>query len=210
MNAGDVVTITPSAVNSLNSSVTTVFTFNSSNTKIATVSPAGGVCAGVWDSIFVVCNGNDASGNPIVGQATVTVTAGGVTSGPISIAVHPTVTSVTVDPAPGGCFSTNQTFQFTAHALHNGTDITPLVGNITWTETNPSVASADANGLVTAHQGGIAQVVASVGTTASPAVPFRTCMPVRIFLRIAGIAVHGALELVAALITLPARLLRAI
>lgn len=192
MNAGDVVTITPSAVNSQNSSVTTVFTFNSSNTKIATVSPAGGVCAGVWDSIFVVCNGNDASNNPIVGQATVTVTAGGVTSGPISVAVHPTVTSLSVDPAPGGCFSTNQTFQFTAHAFHNGTDITPLVGNITWNETNPTVGSADANGLVTAHQGGITQIVASVGTTTSPAQSFRSCMPVRIFLRVAGIADESA------------------
>src|SRR6266849_1951107 len=54
--AGDVVQITPSAQNSGNSAVTATFTFNSSNTKIATVAPNGLICGGVWDSLFIVCN----------------------------------------------------------------------------------------------------------------------------------------------------------
>src|SRR5882672_3168360 len=73
--AGQVFPLSVSAVNSANSTVNTTFTFNSSNTSIATVSPAGQVCAGLWDSIFVVCNGSDALGNPISGTATVTATA---------------------------------------------------------------------------------------------------------------------------------------
>ncbi|HZS27722.1 MAG TPA: hypothetical protein VFB76_10870, partial [Candidatus Angelobacter sp.] len=130
--AGEVFTLTPSAVNSSNGAVTTTFTFNSSNTAIATISPAGSVCGGVWDSTFVVCNGNDASGNPISGTATITVTAQGITSGPVSVAVHPSVTSVTVDPAPSTCFSNGDSHQFVAHVLHNGTDITNQVGGLTW------------------------------------------------------------------------------
>ena len=186
MNAGDVVTVTPSAVNSANSTVVTTFTFNSTNTGIATVSPAGQVCAGVWDSIFVVCKGTDASGNLISGTAIVTATAGGVTSGPISVAVHPSVTAITVDPAPAGCFSTNQTHQFVAHAFNNGNEITNQVGDFTWTENSAVVATADPNGLVTAHQGGITGIVARIGNTSSPAQPFKTCMPVVITLHNAG------------------------
>jgi hypothetical protein len=186
MNAGDVVTITPGAVNSANTTITTVFTFNSSNTTIATVSPAGQVCAGVWDSIFVVCNGNDASGNPISGSTTVTVTAGGVTSAPVIVSVHPTITSVTVDPPPSGCFSISQTHQFTAHAFHNGAEITGQIGIFGWSSSDGTVASVDANGLATARAAGLTGVIASVGTTSSPAQFFKTCMPVLILLHQAG------------------------
>ena len=98
MVAGEVVGLSVSAVNSANANVTTTFTFNSSNTQIATVSPAGNVCAGVWDSAFVVCNGSDAQGNPISGTAIITATAAGVTSGPVTVAVHPSITSVTIEP----------------------------------------------------------------------------------------------------------------
>ncbi len=191
MNAGDVVTITPSAVNSASSAVITTFTFNSTNTSIATVSPAGQVCAGVWDSIFVVCKGTDASGKLISGTAIITATAGGVTSGPVSVSVHPAITAITVDPPPAGCFSTNQTHQFVAHAFNNGIDITSQVGDFTWTEGTASVATVDANGLVTAHQGGITGIVAKIGNTSSPAQNFRTCMPVIIILHDAGDPANG-------------------
>lgn len=184
--AGQVLGLTPSAVNSSNAPVTTTFTFNSSNTAVATISPAGLVCGGVWDSTFVVCNGNNASGNPISGSATITATAQGVTSGPVSVAVHPSVTSVTIDPAPANCFSSGETHQFVAHVFHNATDITNQVGDLTWSTSSAGVATIDTNGLAVARLGGIAGVVATVGTTTSPAVSFKTCMPVDIILHIAG------------------------
>ncbi len=185
--AGQVVTLTPGAVNSADSPVTTTFTFNSSNTSIATISPSGQVCGGVWDSIFVVCNGNDSSGNPIAGSATITVTAGGITSGPVSVAVHPSVTSVSIDSPPSNtCFSIARTFQFTAHAFHGTTEITNSVGPFTWTQNDGTVAAVDANGLATARGAGITAVVASIGTTSSPAQFFRTCLPVLILLHQAG------------------------
>jgi hypothetical protein len=184
--AGEVVTLTPAAVNSSNTAVSTTFTFHSSNTSIATVSPAGLVCGGVWDSIFVVCNGLDASHNPVAGSATITATAQGVSSGPVSVSVHPSVTSVSVEAAPSGCFSLAKTHQFKAHAFHNGAEITDQVGNFTWSAADNTVALLDANGLATARQGGITPVVASIGNTTSPAVFFRSCMPVLILLHIAG------------------------
>jgi hypothetical protein len=185
--AGQVVSLSASAANSANTTVSTTFTFNSSNTSIATISPAGLVCAGVWDSIFVVCNGLDASHNPISGTATISATAQGVTSGPVPVSVHPPVTSVTVDPAPaGGCFSIAQTHQFVAHAFNNATEITNQIGNFTWSSSAGGVAIVDANGLATSRVPGITGVVASVGTTTSPAVFFKCCMPVLLSLHISG------------------------
>src|SRR6476469_1835040 len=186
MVAGEVVGLSVSAVNSDNANVSTTFTFNSSNTQIATISPAGNVCAGVWDSAFVVCNGSDAQGNPISGTAIITATAGGITSGPVTVAVHPSITSVTIDKVTEPCFSIAQTHQFVAHAFHNGTEITSQIGNFTWSTSAGAVAPVDANGLATARVPGITGVVASVGSTTSPAVFMKTCMPVLIVLHING------------------------
>jgi len=186
MVAGEVVGLSVSAVNSDNANVSTTFTFNSTNTQIATVSPAGNVCAGVWDSAFVVCNGLDAQNNPITGTAIITATAAGVTSGPVTVSVHPSITRVTVDAVTEPCFSIAQTHQFVAHAFHNNTEITNQIGNFSWSSSAPAVANVDANGLATAHTPGIAAVVASVGATTSPAVFLKSCMPVLIVLHING------------------------
>ena len=128
----------------------------------------------------------DAQGNPISGTAIITATAAGVTSGPVTVAVHPSITSVTIDPVTQPCFSIAQTHQFVAHAFHNSTEITNQIGNFTWSASSPSVASVDANGLATARTPGITAVVASVGSTTSPAVFFKSCMPVLIVLHING------------------------
>ena len=186
MVAGEVVAVSVSAVNSDNGSVSTTFTFNSTNTTIATISPQGNVCAGVWDSAFVVCNGLDAQNNPISGTAIITATAAGVTSGPVTVAVHPSITSVSVEPVTQSCFSIAQTHQFVAHAFHNNQEITNQIGNFTWSASAPTVASVDANGLASARVPGITGVVASVGSTTSPAVFFKTCMPVHIELHVNG------------------------
>ncbi len=183
--AGQVLALSASAVNSANASVVTTFTFNSSNTAVATISPKGEVCGGVWDSLFVVCNGTDASNNPVSGTAIITVTAQGVTSPPVTVAVHPSVTSVSVEPV-GGCFSVARTHQFKAHAFHNGTEITSKVGDLNWSSADGTVVSVDANGLATARGPGLGGVIASVGSTTSPAVFFKTCMPVQISLHLAG------------------------
>jgi trimeric autotransporter adhesin len=199
--AGQVSQITPAAVNPSGGAVTPTptFTFNSSNTAIASVSPSGEVCAGAWDALFIVCNGKDAAGNPIAGTAVITASAQGVTSAPIQVSVHPPVTSIVVDQAPG-CFSIKQTFKYTPTACStavtphdttgpcapNAKNITSQIGTFTWTETSAGVASVDANGVATANAPGVTGVIASVGSVASPFTSFRSCMPVQIRLHLNG------------------------
>jgi trimeric autotransporter adhesin len=186
--AGQVTQLSVSAVNSAGNAVTSTFTFNSSNPNLVTVSPAGLVCGGVWDSTFVTCNGNDLQGNPLTGSATITATAAGITSGPVSVSVHPSVTSIQITNlvAAGTCLSQAQTHQFNAKALHNTTDITSQIGQFSWSSTDGTVVSVDANGLATANSPGAAQIVASVGTVTSQGVSFTSCMPQQLLLHIAG------------------------
>jgi len=186
MVAGQVEATSVSAHNSSNAPIASAFTFNTSNPNLATVSPSGLVCAGVWDSIFVVCNGNNASGTPVSGTATITATAGGVTSSPITVSVHPTVTSIAVSQGPTGCKSNLQTFQFTATALHDTTDITSQIGDFSWISTDNTVVSIDSNGLATARGPGAAHIIASAGNVSSSAVStnFTTCLPARIILHV--------------------------
>jgi hypothetical protein len=178
----------PSATNSSGNPVATTFTFNSSNPQLVTVSPSGLICAGVWDSTFVTCNGNDAQNNPLTGQAVVTATAAGISSPPVNVSVHASVTSIQFDPAslitPGTCISNAQTHQFTAKAFHNGTDVTSTVGQINFISTDVTVVVVDPNGLATARGSGQAGIVASVGSTTSPSVFFKTCMPKTIRLHV--------------------------
>lgn len=209
LNAGDVATITASPENASGTAVSSSITFNSSNTSITTASPAGAngqtgttstlICAGTWNASFIVCNGNDASGNPISGTATVTATAGGVTSGPVVVTVHPKVTSVVVDPV-AGCTSTTQKQQFTAHACSsqvlphdtsgacapNAHEITSQVGPIQWSSADASIANIDSNGLVTAGVPGQTGIFAFISSVVSPVTPFRTCLPVLIRLHLQG------------------------
>lgn len=188
ITSGEVASVSASATDSSSLPVSTVFTFNSSDPHLVTVSPGGQICGGVWDTTFVTCNGLDASGNPLVGTATVTATAAGVTSGPVIVTVHPKVTSVTITnpPAANTCFSGSQTLQLTAQAFNNGNDITKQVGGLSWSSTNPGVVSVDANGLATAVTPGLAQIVARAGASSSPGVDFKTCMPVRLTLHVPG------------------------
>ncbi|HEY6308582.1 MAG TPA: Ig-like domain-containing protein [Candidatus Angelobacter sp.] len=202
--AGQVVQINAAALNP--SGVTPVpaptFTYNSSNTSVATVSSGGLVCGGVWDAFFIVCNGNDSMGNPIGGSATVTASSMGVTSVPVPVAVHPAVNSVIVGPATvpaPSCISIKQTQQFAAHACSaatphdttgpcspNGKEITNLVGTFSWGSTNVGVGSVDANGLATAGAPGLTGIIASLGSVSSAFANFRSCMPVQITLHING------------------------
>lgn len=186
--SGQLASLTFSASDSSGTKVATVFTFNSSNPNLVTVNPSGQICGGVWDSTFVVCNGNDASGKPLTGTATVTATAAGISSAPVTVSVHPSVTSITVSAAPptgaNPCVSHGQTQQFSAQAFHNGTDITNLIGQFSWLSSNVAVASIDSNGLATANNPGLAGIVASVSGVTSQSVPFNTCMPQSITLHL--------------------------
>src|SRR5438045_5648765 len=80
LNSGDVVQLSATAQNSANTAVAANITYASSNSAVVTVSNAGLICAGVWDSLTtpINCTGLNGGGNPVSGTATITVTAGGV------------------------------------------------------------------------------------------------------------------------------------
>jgi hypothetical protein len=193
--AGQVTPLSFSALNANGTGVTPVptFTFNSSNPSLVTVGMVQGqalACGGVWDSQFVVCNGNDSSGHPIVGSATITATAGGVSSAPIRVSVHPVVTSIQVTQTTGNvfpaCNSNKQTAQFKAQAFSNGVDVTNLVGSFGWTQSEGNALSVDSNGLATALNPGLGGVIATLGAVTSPAAQFKSCLPVKIVLHLNG------------------------
>lgn len=204
LNAGDVIQITATAEDSSNNAHTANFTFNSSNTSIATISNANGassalICAGVWDSNFIDCNGTSA-GVPLTGTANITASANGITSGPAVITVHPKVSSVQVTGSIAGCVSTTQTLQLTAHVCSalvtphdasgpcapNAHEITNVAGPVTWSTVNSTVGTVDVSGLVTAATPGTTGVFASISNVSSSPAGFRTCMPVQIRLHLQG------------------------
>lgn len=185
LNSGDVAQIQAIPESSSNAQVSANITYSSSNSAIVTVSNAGLVCAGVWDSLTtpINCNGFP-SGPGVSGVAMITVTAGGVNN-TLTVNVHPKVTSITVVPV-AGCTSSSQTHQFTATAKSGTMDITNQIGQFTWGTLDSSVGSIDTTGLLTAHNPGATQVFASASGLNSAGIPYRTCMPVRIRLHISG------------------------
>lgn len=198
MNSGDVLQVMATPEDSTGASVGNVtVTFGTSNTALVNVSPAGLLCAGVWDANFIDCNGDDSSGNPVSGTATITATAGGISSSAVPVIVHVKVSSVVVDPV-AGCTSTTLMQQFTAHACStlgtphaatgpcapNAKEITSEAGPFIWGTVDSTVASVDTNGLVTAVNPGFTSVFASVSNVTSAPVGFRTCMPIEIRLHI--------------------------
>jgi hypothetical protein len=200
MNSGDVVQISAIPENASGAAVANVTaTFGTANNALVTVSPTGLVCAGVWQANFITCNGNDSSGNPLTGSTTITASAGGITSAAVPVTVHLKVTSVVVDTV-SGCTSTTQQQKFTAHACstiaqpHDANppcgpaakDVTSVVGSLTWGTLDPTVATVDTNGLVTAVTPGFTGVFASASNTSSSSVLFTTCMPIEIRLHEAG------------------------
>ena len=200
VNSGDVVQITASPENSAGNTVSNVtVTFGTSNSALATVSPSGLICGGVWDTSFIVCNGLDSSGNPLAGQATVTASAQGITSGPVPVTVHVKVTSVVVDPV-AGCTSAGFTQQFTSHVCSsialphdpsgpcspNAKEVTSQIGPVTWGAIDSTVATVDTNGLVTGINSGVTGIFANVSNVNSTPSPFRTCMPIEIRLHLPG------------------------
>jgi hypothetical protein len=194
--AGQVTQLSFSALNANGSPATPTptFTFNTSNPKLATVGMSGGlalVCGGVFDSSAIVCNGNDSSGKPLIGTATLTASAGGVTSAPVQVTVHPAITSIQVTQTSGnvfpGCTSNTQTAQFKAQAFNGSTDITSLVGNFTFLSSLATVARVDINtGLVTSANPGLTGIVATSGTVSSPTANFKSCLPAKIVLHLNG------------------------
>lgn len=91
LNQGQVLSVTATAVDSTGTVVAVDYTYSSSNPALASISSAGAVCGGQFDSNFIVCSPNGS------GQATITVTSGSV-SATATVYVHEQVDRVVIQP----------------------------------------------------------------------------------------------------------------
>jgi uncharacterized protein YjdB len=124
--------------------ITAQVSWNSSTIANATVS-ASGLVAGV-----------------AAGSATITATLNSV-SGSTSVTVNaPTITAISVAPddltLPIGVSE-----QYTASAIYSDGSIQDLVSGVTWSSSNPTVASIDGNGLANTLSGGTSTITATFG-----------------------------------------------
>lgn len=149
LNEGGVGTVSASAVGPLGTIIVADITFTSSNTSIATISSAGLVCAGQWDSSFINCT--PTIGQAGVGQVTITA-ASGAAQATMTVYVHLQVDRVVVN-APSGCTSSGQVVNVTASAYSTSApgcsqaspcDITSTVGPFTYSSNNLNVAANSA------------------------------------------------------------------
>ena len=94
---GKTLTFAARAENGQGTPVPEVFTYESSDPGVLTVSNSGLACGGVWDSLTapVVCTPKG------TGVALVTAIANGVSSPPVTVYVHQHVTNVVVQKVPG-------------------------------------------------------------------------------------------------------------
>lgn len=91
VNEGQVVAVTATAYDSTGAVVAVDYTYSSSNPGLASVSAAGAVCGGQFDSNNIVCTANGD------GQATITVSSGSV-SATATVYVHKQVDRVAIAP----------------------------------------------------------------------------------------------------------------
>jgi len=208
------VTLSPSGNQSINVGATQIFTATArdakgivviasaiqftvasgdSNPAPLSITSAGAVCAGSWDSTQTICSPG------VPGIALVTATVGGVSSAQTTVFVHQHIDSIQVSPVSPplhDCFSQGETWDFQAVAFDiNQHDITNTVGPLTWSASNANVLTVNnINGLlpnqtqVTARTPGMTQLFASVsGTTSTPlTTPFVTCLVNEIRLQVVG------------------------
>ena len=211
IEVGKTISFVAFAANSQGNSVTETFTYQSTNPSVLTISNNGVACAGSWDSLAspTVCTPGS------TGTAQVTAIANGVSSPPVTVYVHQHVTRVVIQVVPSQpptlsttCFSKGAPlgpervfYQAFAYAGTAGTtDITPSVGQFTWTAA--AVASQGLTGapvvltspsgtpmnqrLATAGIPGSTSIFASAGGTVSQPIQFTTCLVQKISLSVLG------------------------
>ena len=179
--------------------------FYSSDSRI-TISPAGEVCAGQWDTRYLTCSPpvvpaiNPATGkpNPNAGQPDlptgyVTITAYDATrnvSATSQLSVHERAAGISLSSDWGGktCISQNQQMLYVATPLDaSGSQIPSTVSHVfandyAWTVGDPNVAAVSAYGYVVARNPGVTSVYATLNGTISVPLTFVTCPPASIVL----------------------------
>jgi hypothetical protein len=165
--------------------------FYSSDTRVS-VSPAGEVCAGQWDSRYLTCS---ASSTLPTGYVIITAyDASHNVSATSLVSVHERATRISLSAPTWGsapkaglgatCVSQNDQVKFVAAPVDaNGNPIGNVFDNdYTWVVDNSSVATVSLYGYVIAHNPGVANVFAKLNGTVSTPLSFITCPPAALVL----------------------------
>jgi hypothetical protein len=186
LNKGEVYQLSPTATDKNGTTVLAQFGYASDTPTLLNVSPNGSMCAGTWDTNFIVCTPTSGSGT-----AKVTVSTSGIST-QVTVYVHEKVDSVQIDSFGTDCVSSAGTLQLSAKAFSSdaaactrlGAGAPPCqipassLGNFFWTSNNTSVVTFDNNtniGKATANIPGTTTVYATASANNSPAVKFTTC-----------------------------------
>lgn len=193
LNEGDVATLSASAQNSGGQAVAADISFTSNNSQIASVSPGGLICAGVWDPTFVFCNATQGTGG--VGQVTITAqaTAYPQVTASATVYVHEKVdrvNAILLNP----CTTMGQQVGIYGQVLSTSApgcspaapcDITSTVGPISFGSNDTGIVAANSAGQLVAGAPGATTVFASNSGVNSLGTPYETC-------RVKTIQVHSA------------------
>jgi hypothetical protein len=145
LNEGQVLNITATAVDYSGTTVAVDFTYSSSNPALASISSAGAVCGGQFDSNSIVCSPNGD------GQATITVTSGAAKAN-ATVYVHKQVDRVVIQPV-SDCESMGTVLNPVANAYNTTApgcsisapcDLTSTVGPFTFGSANGTVVASAA------------------------------------------------------------------
>ena len=168
--------------------------FFSSDPRI-TVSPAGEVCAGQWDTKYLTCSQTTVPNtNPLqldlpTGQVTITAyNDSHNVSGSTLVTVHPRAASIKLSATvgtstnqypPTGCVSQDQQVQYSAAPFDaSGNAIKVFAANdYTWEVADSNVAAVSEFGFVAARNPGVTNVYAKLNGTISVPLAFATCPP---------------------------------
>ncbi len=182
LNPGQVAQITARPEDSTGAVVVADVTYASGNTSVVTISPAGFVCAGVWDANFIVCNANP--GQSAVGQATITATTANAVTATLPVYTHLQADRIVVDPILG-CVSIGALPTYTASVYNvtspgcttaNPCNITATVGPIVFNSTDLQVMSNNVTtGALTATNPGQTTIFATVAGLNSTPQPALVC-----------------------------------
>jgi trimeric autotransporter adhesin len=191
------------------------YQYGTTNNQLVDISPGGNLCAGTWNRNssggipnYTICslpNPLPDTGGLPYGIVYITASAGGVTSNPVTIYVHPKTTSVALY-GPPTCLSQGQTSQLDGQACYSigatqyelcapasiapadytcplpaGVSSVPscsgVIGAFNYQSGNTSIFTIDQYGVLTSVQPGTAAVTASISGTGASAGYVSTCPP---------------------------------
>ncbi|HEY0758994.1 MAG TPA: Ig-like domain-containing protein [Acidisarcina sp.] len=201
----------PQAYDCNSNKIDSTFTYGSDNKALADLSPSAQICAGTWNrnsgggiADFTICNPPASSGT-----AHLTAQGGGATSNPVTIYVHPPVTSASLSIG-NSCVSQNHTSQLDLTAYVGGSTTQPFcspygnatngfngctnnpangvpdcicnLGHVSFNPQTPAVVGIDQFGVATAALPGTTVISANISAVNLNTGYFATCAPQNITL----------------------------